>query len=325
MLVPPLTYYKELATKKAIKEKEILSNNFEDSEVEGTELELKNTAEAPLEVVEIAGNTIQNGEPSLENEVQVAGVTGNVEISSKNKNQLILEDVAETTYVEAQEQLHTFSLGDLILYGDENARDVFNVTIDQDFYEKTGYRKITNLDLVKNWKKYILDGINNKFLGKSSTTNNNLFVTGIPLNILEAVNNNIIVKSYCNYFNGNFSVNNVFLNNRIGYGISNAGTLQFGFGLESDINTLELANAKLQELNTAGHPLYVIYQLETPETENITDNTLINNLENFINNVYTYKEKTSITSKLFLKLKYKKDKYYDLENRVKALEEANNG
>ena len=71
--------------------------------------------------------------------------------------------------------------------------------------------------------------------------------------------------------------------------------------------------------------MYVIYQLETPETENITDNTLINNLENFINNVYTYKEKTSITSKLFLKLKYKKDKYYDLENRVKALEEANNG
>lgn len=430
MLVPPLSYYKELATKKSTKEKNILLNNFENAETEGTEIDLENTAEAPIEVVEIAGNTTQNGEPSLENEVEVEGVSGEInytdniaekelenqyrnnaqkgsiiqensfnsyiakikpnknyliknghsniclfdnnmqyitgysnfqekintkginnvafitvaveqskestfsileefrgetEISLKNKNQLSLEDVAETTYVEAQEQLHTFSLGDLILYGDENARDVFNVTIDQDFYEKTGYRKITSLDLVKKWKKYILDGTNNKFNQKSSTLNNNIFITNTISDILKPKNNNSIIKSYCNYFNGNFSVNNVFLNNRIGYGISNAGTLQFGFGLESDINTLELANAKLQELNTAGHPLYVIYQLETPETENITDNTLINNLENFINNVYTYKEKTSITSKLFLKLKYKKDKYYDLENRVKALEEANNG
>lgn len=216
-------------------------------------------------------------------------------------------------------------MGDLALFGNENARDYFEVVIDQDFFEKNGYRKISNLDLVKKWKKYILDGTNNKFNQKSSTLNNNIFITNTISDILKPKNNNSIIKSYCNYFNGNFSVNNIFLNNITGLGVSINYTLQFGFGLESDINTLELANQKLQELNAAGHPLYVIYQLAEPEIETITDTTLINQIENFINNAYTYKEKTSITSKLFLKLKYKKDKYYDLENRVKALEEANNG
>ena len=442
MLVPPLTYYKELATKKAIKEKEILSNNFEDSEVEGTELELKNTAEAPLEVVEIAGNTIQNGEPSLENEVQVAGVTVDTEISLKNKNQLILADVEETTYygvsysckngkislngtasqpifiiiplkkaikvskqftwgaltnkilstekevalwlsnetgsklfnkdlwledtvdrvftttpteetlitrvalyigsgftfnnievetqleyaeeateiTEGKEELYSFSLVDKVLHGDENLRDYFNITIDKSFYKKTGYKKITSLDLVKNWKKYILDGTNNKFNQKSSTLNNNIFITNTISDILKPTNNNSIIKSYCNYFNGNFSVNNIFLNNITGLGVSINYTLQFGFGLESDINTLELANSKLQELNALGKPLYVIYRLTEPEIENITNKELINQIENFINNAYTYKEKTSINSKLFLKLKYRKNMYYDLESRVKALE-----
>lgn len=447
MLVPPLKYYEELAAKKVTKERQILSNNFEEEEIEGTEIELHSTAEAPIDVIEIAGNTKQDGEASLDNESEVVGVSGDVENSFKNKNQLILEDVAETTYygvsyscksgkislngtasqsifiiiplknpikvskqftwsaltnkilstekevalwlsnetgsklfnkdlwledtvdrvftttpaeetlitkvsfyissgfhfdnievetqleysanastiVEAQEQLHTFSLGEKTLHGDENVKDYFDITIDEEFYQKTGYRKITSLDLVKKWKKYILDGTNNKFNQKSSTLNNNIFITNTISDILKPKNNNSIIKSYCNYFNGNFSVNNIFLNNITGLGVSINYTLQFGFGLESDINTLELANEKLQELNTAGHPLYVIYQLAEPEIETITDTTLINQIENFINNAYTYKEKTSITSKLFLKLKYKKDKYYDLENRVKALEEANNG
>lgn len=552
MLVPPLTYYKELATKKAIKEKEILSNNFEDSEVEGTELELKNTAEAPLEVVEIAGNTIQNGEPSLDNEVEVEGVSekinfsdniaekelenqyrnkaqngliiqengfnsyiaaikpnknyliknghsniclfdanmqyitgystfqetvntdginnvafltvaveqskestfsileefrGEIEISLKNKNQLILEDVAETTYygvsysckngkislngtasqpifiiiplkhaikvskqftwsalinkilstekevalwlsnetgsklfnkdlwledtvdrvftttpteetlitriafyvesgfnfdnievetqleysevatklTEGKEQLQEISLGEKTLYGDENGRDSFEITIDEEIFEKTGYKKITSLDLVKNWKKIVYDGTNNKFSGKSNTSNNNMFVTYELSNIIKAGNNNQIIKSYCNYFNGNFSVNNIFSNNKIGYGISVAGTLQFGFGLNSEINSLELANQKLKELNSNGHSLYVVYPLAEPEIENITNKELINQIENFINSAFTYKEKTEIISNFYLKLKYKKDKYFNLNDRLKALEEANNG
>lgn len=445
MLVPPLKYYEELAAKKVTKERQILSNNFEEKEIEGTEIGLDSTAESPLKILEIAGNTIQNGETSLENEVEVTGVTGNTEISLKNKNQLILADVEETAYygvtysckkgkislngtasqpifiiiplkhaikvskkftwsaitnkilstekevalwlsndtgnklfnkdlwledtvdraftttpseetlitriafhigsgfnfnnievetqleyseesteiTEGKEQLQEFFLGSLVLYGDENARDHFEISIDENFYKKTGYKKITSLDLVKKWKKYILDGTNNKFNQKSSTLNNNIFITNTISDILKPTNNNSIIKSYCNYFNGNFSVNNIFLNNITGLGVSINYTLQFGFGLESEINTLELANAKLLELNAAGNPLYVVYQLLEPETETITDSNLINQIENFINNAYTYKEKTSINSKLFLKLKYRKNMYYDLESRVKALEDLN--
>ena len=445
MLVPPLTYYKELATKKAIKEKEILSNNFEDSEVEGTELELKNTAEAPLEVVEIAGNTIQNGEPSLENEVQVAGVTVDTEISLKNKNQLILADVEETTYygvsysckngkislngtasqpifiiiplkkaikvskqftwgaltnkilstekevalwlsnetgsklfnkdlwledtvdrvftttpteetlitrvafyigsgftfnnievetqleyaeeateiTEGKEELYSFSLADKVLHGDENLRDYFNITIDKSFYKKTGYKKITSLDLVKNWKKIVFDGIENKFVFKSTIDVNNMYVSNNIPNILAPANNNYIIKTYSNYFIGNYSVNNIYTNDMVGVGVANNYSLQFGFGLNSEINTLELANSKLQELNALGKPLYIICRLLEPETENITDSTLIKQIENFINSAFTYKEKTEIISNFYLKLKYKKDKYYDLESRVKTLEDLN--
>lgn len=79
MLVPPLTYYKELASQKAIKEKEILSNNFEEKEIEGTEIELDSTAEAPLEVVEIAGNIkqdIREGYNILKNELTSKNING---------------------------------------------------------------------------------------------------------------------------------------------------------------------------------------------------------------------------------------------------------
>ena len=44
MLVPPLKYYEELAAKKVTKERQILSNNFEEEEIEGTEIELHSTA-----------------------------------------------------------------------------------------------------------------------------------------------------------------------------------------------------------------------------------------------------------------------------------------
>lgn len=305
----------ETGVKTLINIKDILLENFDTEEAEGTKIDLESTAEAPLEVVEIAGNTTQNGEPSLENEVQVAGVTGDTEI--------LINNGLQSSEISYKSKLQEISLGSLILYGDENSKDYFNIIIDEEFYQKTGYRKITSLNLVKKWKKYILDGTNNKFNQKSSTLNNNIFITNTISDILKPANNNIAIKSYSNYFKGNFSVNNIFLNNIIGYGISNAGTLQFGFGLNSEINTLELANAKLQELNTSGNPLYVIYQLNTPETESITDQTLISEIENFINNSYTYKQATSINSDFYLKLNYRKNMYYDLETRVKALEQAN--
>ena len=305
----------EIISAKNKKNIDLLLNNFENAEAEGTKIDLENTAEAPIEVVEIAGNTTQNGEPSLENEVEVAGVTGDTDTLINNGLQS-----SEANY---KSQLQEFSLGDLVLYGDENSRDVFKVAIDQDFFEKNGYIKISKLDLVRKWGKFVYDGNINAFGGKSTTTANNVFhSTKLMKKILKKTDYEV-VKTYCNYFKGNFTASQVSNTDNVGIGIRSDGWVLFGFGLNSKINTIDSANQKLQELNAAGKPLYVIYQLETPETENITDETLISQIEDFINNSYTYKQATSINSDFYLKLNYRKNMYYDLETRVKALEQAN--
>ena len=228
------------------------------------------------------------------------------------------EEVTEIT--EGKEELYSFSLADKVLYGDENVRDFFEVNIDEEFYQKTGYKKVVDLNLTKNWKKYILDGINNKFNSKIESSTNNSFVTTNILDILKPEINSIIIKSYSNYFKGDFSANQLASNDITGIAITTSGYFRIVFGSTSEINTLELANDKLQELNSSGHPLYIVYQLKEPEIENITNKELINQIENFINNAYTYKEKTSINSNFYLKLKYKKDKYFNLDKRLKTLE-----
>ena len=240
--------------------------------------------------------------PSLEYESEVEGVTGDV--NSK------ISDSIENN----QNQLHIFSLGDKVLYGDENARDVFNITIDQDFYEKTGYRKITNSDLVKKWKKYIATGNENWI--KSDIPNVSDFTRFIMEKSDAKYDTNIHV-GFSNYLKPiTYNERNTNYNNTI-YCNGN-------IGIDTNVAlTVKNFNAKLQELSLAGNPLYVIYQLAEPETETITDQTLISEIENFINNSYTYKQVTSINSDFYLKLNYRKNMYYDLESRVKALEQAN--
>lgn len=266
---------------------------------------------------------------SSEKEIKIHGLRIQVNEGVSLNNEIIyfqIEKGSFATKIEPNKnQLHTISLGDRTLYGDENVRDYFNVTIDEEFYQKTGYKKVVDLNLTKNWKKYILDGINNKFNSKIESSTNNSFVTTNILDILKPEINSIIIKSYSNYFKGDFSANQLASNDITGIAITTSGYFRIVFGSTSEINTLELANDKLQELNSSGHPLYIVYQLKEPEIENITNKELINQIENFINSAFTYKEKTEIISNFYLKLKYKKDKYFNLNDRLKALEEANNG
>ena len=424
----------EIISAKNKKKIDLLLNNFENAEAEGTKIDLENTAEAPIEVVEIAGNTTQNGEPSLENEVEVVGVTGdvvnkfnnsnfldeskfvektqfgiiskienkkitysgtctgseavlvnsipieldigeyylnwfgvhknpyftlrkkdstflqnlvgsptsNTKITIEEKNTYLIglhgiagqtytsEDTAFTlmvskinnaTYMQYDEKLHQFSLGDKVLYGDENARDYFNITIDQDFYQKTGYRKITALNLVKKWKKEVLDGVNNRLTLTASSDYNKIFALSQKTNLQVPLNSTTISNIKCNYLKAT-SYSDLNNNAKEGIAIRNDKLICLACNLET-ITNLTSANEKLQELNTAGKPLYVVYPLATPETENITDEALIAKIENFINNSYTYKQATSINSDFYLKLNYRKNMYYDLESRVKALEQAN--
>lgn len=274
---------------------------------------------------------ISPGYPNNNNNIEVTEKTNYIiGIHASGRNTYTPEDTCFTlmvskknnaTYMEYDEKLHQFSLGDKTLYGDENARDYFDITIDEDFYQKTGYRKITSLDLVKKWKKEVLDGVDNKFTLTASSDYNNVFTLSQKTNLQVPINNTTISNIKCNYLKAT-SYSDLNNNAKEGIAIRNDKLICLAFNLET-ITNLTSANAKLQELNTAGHPLYVIYQLETPETENITDETLIAQIEDFINNSYTYKQATSINSDFYLKLNYRKNMYYDLETRVKALENSN--
>ena len=97
--------------------------------------------------------------------------------------------------------------------------------------------------------KIILDGVDNKLINKSVTTNNNQFRTKAYTNLKQPENNNYAVDLFCNYFKS-FSANKIYSGSvKEGIAIANGGDINLGFGIDSEINTLELANAWLQEHN----------------------------------------------------------------------------
>lgn len=202
----------------------------------------------------------------------------NSDIIPNGDYQIQLEQSSTATdYIEHQEQIYPLDLINHPLYSDKDC-----------IYKKDDKRFVHN-----EWNRIVLDGKTNKFIGKIATTNNNQFAMSIIDNILKPSTNSIEIKLYSNCFNSTYT-NNIYLNNIEGISISINGQINIGFGLDSGINTLELANAKLQELYNAGTPVEVIYPLATPTETEITNATLINQLE-AIANMKTYKGGTHIT------------------------------
>ena len=216
---------------------------------------------------------------------------------------LMISKKNDEKYTEYQSQTHTVSLGSKILYGDENARDGIVL--------KNGKWNWKNC-----WKKRILDGTEFNFIVKSDSILNNVFFSNTITNILAPKNNNGVIKIYSNYFANNTYVNKLVLEDIVGFGVAKDSRIQFGFGLNSEINSLELANAKLQELNASGHPLYVIYQLAEPEYEEITDETLVSQLNKLLYNIYEYDDVTYINSgkEIEFEVLLEQDKLRILEN-----------
>ena len=243
--------------------------------------------------------------------------------SIKFRISILSEEVIASNFVYTsyQNQIYQLSLGDKILYGEDHARDYFDVKIDENLYKCTGYKKITELKLIKNWIKVILDGSINKFSQKSGSTNNNIFkFLGITSKIVRPSTNNDSILGYSNYFLCNNSANYLFLNNIEGMAIEDTGAIMIGFKKDNDITTVELANSKLEELNSLGNPVYIICKLNVPEEENITEVKLIEQFENMINNAQSYAEETNISSDAFLKIDFYKDKVLELEERLENLE-----
>lgn len=211
------------------------------------------------------------------------GIAGQTYTSEDTSFNLMISKKNSVNYVEYKSKDYTISLGSKVLYRNEDVKDMIIL--------KDGKWNWKNC-----WKKRILDGTEFNFIVKSDSILNNVFFSNTITNILAPKNNNGVIKIYSNYFANNTYVNKLVLDDIVGFGVAKDSRIQFGFGLNSEINSLELANAKLQELNASGHPLYVIYQLAEPEYEEITDETLISKLNKLLYQLEEYDDKTYISS-----------------------------
>lgn len=140
-------------------------------------------------------------------------------------------------------------------------------------YKDKIYKENEKWYLYKEIGKCVLDGTTNMFDGKSSTNRNIMFYTNFLLNIKKPSSDTNLGILMSSHFE-NKTAQNIYNTDTIGIGIRADGRLNVGFGLSSNISTLTLAN---QWLNTNNVIIY--YVLETPTTEEITDEELIEQLE----------------------------------------------
>lgn len=143
-----------------------------------------------------------------------------------------------------------------------------------------------------------------QIISKSGSTRNNQFYTQNFDEVLAPSDNSKLIKVYSNYFISK-TANDIYLSNIQGISVNSNKSFSIGFGLESEINTIELANSWL-----SNNSLKVYYPLATPQLIEITDETLIAELDDLLK-LRTYYEQTNITveaedAKPFMTLNYKK-------------------
>lgn len=169
-----------------------------------------------------------------------------------------------------------------------------------------------------NWNKYVFTGEEN--IDKSGVEVNNSYwinQNSIPdLLNAELLNDNTRGTIVPNFLSTHFKtlapVYAVYHNN-IGITLcaNNANlkdvTIRFGFGLDSDINTVDKCKAWLKAQYDAGTPVVVYYKLATSINLELTEGQKAVAKE--LNNARTYKNITNITtdSKAILSLDYAKD------------------
>lgn len=116
-------------------------------------------------------------------------------------------------------------------------------------------------------QKVVLDGVNKKFTQKSGSTANIIWMTPTEYDI-STYNPNIM----CNYFI-KVTSDAAYKNDKLAVYIENQ-RIKCGFGINTSLTTLALANEWLTT-----HNLIVYLPYPTPVIEQITDETLINQLE----------------------------------------------
>ena len=226
--------------------------------------------------------------------------------------QLELGSIA-TTYQEHKSQTYTIPTQQLFR-SVGNTRDTF-IKKNNKWYER------------HNINRRIFDGTINKFLRKSGTTNN-LFVTNTfdDGNIIVPKTYGENVQHFNNYFQIKYSSDEMYIDGKyIGSAIRPTDDIAMGFGKESEINTVDKANAWLKTKYDAGAPLYVDYPLETPLDIECTEeqNTILDKIEK---EAKTYKNVTHIYStdeiSPVIDVTYKKDLDTYIDNKINAVENA---
>lgn len=177
------------------------------------------------------------------------------------------------------EQNAPLSLGNEELYdGDE---------IEIDFVQKAGYKKVTGARFVKNMGKVVLDGSETSWYQAITNTDKVRFEYR-NINFSNTTANSQTGVLLCNYFKA-MSTNLTYLAN-VGISYRNQNDIGGIYIFDGVHDTLEDFKTWL-----SNHNLEVAYKLATPVTTEITDPTLLAQLEAWIN-LKTYKEITNIES-----------------------------
>jgi len=153
-------------------------------------------------------------------------------------------------------------------------------------YQDYIYNYGTKWYLHKEIGKVILNG--SETINKGGTTNNQYFYANVLSNYIKPSNNDTLVQHYTNYFI-NKTPNQLSGGSVIGSAIRVDNTIGFAFGLNSEINTVDKCKIWLSSNN-----IVVNYLLATPTNTEITDTTLISQL-NALYKAYTYKNQTNIS------------------------------
>ena len=193
----------------------------------------------------------------------------------------IKKGTVATDFTPHQSQTYPLYL-DKELHGDETVRDSI-VKKDGKWYYKF------------NWGKRIFDGTEN------FTLQNNAFVI-TQTDALKVYYGDNQIRVLSNYFMPQKSeYRDAILDLHVAKVIDND---QNQIGMKySATETVEEFKAKLVELHTAGNPLYIIYQLAEPIYEEITDETLIAQLD-ALENSTLYQGTTHISSEDNINLHY---------------------
>lgn len=200
-------------------------------------------------------------------------------------------------YIPYEENLHTLHLGNIELYGNETARDTLKVDVT---VQNNGYKKVNKLYKCKNYEKVNLKNLNNWYAnasrdGKFRYANTKLKgLDKIP------INNNDIANITCTHYQ-TLSASSTW-NNTQGISIGADDIIYICDTRFSDTSNLSGFLEYIQ-----ANDIYLVFQILTPKLEEITNTTLIAEVENFINFTEAYLGSTHIDSNAYLNVNYSID------------------